>query len=577
MLVALMPEQGSHNAATLSQSAVGFSGAVASAVYSVGIAAQKRNQVFYLYRDMDTVSFQRTPADDKAIDFGWQFRPVLGKHSVDAGFRHLMVVIGLPSQDVNAAAPQLDIAVTTKWVRYDAKIQTTEDSHPFWHSLPAPGSVDYQGVDVQTSLLTQHDLGASISTVHWLPTDAANGVAVVEGNNFFPGTSVQIGPKVYQSSRDGLTIKSDKELEVSLPLLVAVSGGLVSGRYGEAQPLQSDQKSLPAGGISITNLKIAPQGEDSDELSIDFSVQQNSSHAAIDPAALSALNDPIVLVNNKPEPGIVRWWADTPAADGTVPSHLLTFVPSKDLEKNSPTVSVLFPFEGPQWKASMPTYNRALKVVRMGGDKSARLLISSLGPGEYLCQNNWFVQLEDGVAIHRTDVAPPGSTDIKGSKLTCLDTSLDILSLEVDAKALKPYHQFLLVDPYAYTKPNDPTSPKGPPRPPIAGDIPDAMPAPPAPSLDKGQKVSVSQFDTKPVTFTGKHLDLVTKVLFDKVALSIVKQVDRSIIISLSRQETEKAPADIQFQLLSDGNDPILAEVTVTPASKPGPTPQKGK
>lgn len=577
VLVALMPEQGSHNAATLSQSAVGFSGAVAAAVYSAGIAAQKRNQVFYLYRDMDTISFQKTSSDAKSIDFGWQFRPVLGRHSVEAGIRHLMVVIGLPSKDTGSAAPQLDFTVSTRWLQYDAKRQTTSGSS-FWHSLPPNGSVDYNQVEALTSTLTQTDLGATVTSVRWIPTDSTNGVAIVEGNNFFPGTTVRVGPRVYQTSKDGLTLKSDKELEVSLPLSAAVSGGIVSGRYGEAKPLVSDPTSLAAGGVEITHVQISPEGEDNDELQIDFNLLKGAAGNAINLTTLgNVLNDPIVLVNDKPQTALVRWWSnDKPADDGTFPSHLITFLPAKELEKDSPTVSLLFPFEGSRWKSSLPTFNRSLKIVRMEGNKSTRLLISALDPGEQLCKKDWYVQFEDGVAVHRTDRAG-GSTDVKGAKLACLDPDQSILSLQIDAKTLKPYHQFLLVNVPGHTKPDDPKSPLEQARSPIVGSIPAAQPAPPAPTLEKDQKISIAQFETKPITFTGKHLDLVTKVLFDTVPLRIVKQEDKSIVISLSRRETEKAPADIQLQLLSDGNDPVLASFSVTPAAKAVPAPAKGK
>ena len=47
-VVSLMPEEGSHNAVTLSQKATGFGGALASAVFSVGYSVQKRNTVFYI-------------------------------------------------------------------------------------------------------------------------------------------------------------------------------------------------------------------------------------------------------------------------------------------------------------------------------------------------------------------------------------------------------------------------------------------------------------------------------------------------------------------------------------------------
>jgi hypothetical protein len=57
----------------------------------------------------------------------------------------------------------------------------------------------------------------------------------------------------------------------------------------------------------------------------------------------------------------------------------------------------------------------------------------------------------------------------------------------------------------------------------------------------------------------------VTKVLFDKLTLQILKQEDKDIVIYLSRQVTSKAPNNVALLLLSDGNDPVIATVSVTP------------
>jgi hypothetical protein len=87
--------------------------------------------------------------------------------------------------------------------------------------------------------------------------------------------------------------------------------------------------------------------------------------------------------------------------------------------------------------------------------------------------------------------------------------------------------------------------------------------------------------DVHPVKFTGKHLDEVTKVLFDKTELRIVTQEDKTIVISLSPLVTSKVRDDVGLQLLSEGNDPVIAKLSVTAikAHPPTPTtpPKKGK
>jgi hypothetical protein len=103
----------------------------------------------------------------------------------------------------------------------------------------------------------------------------------------------------------------------------------------------------------------------------------------------------------------------------------------------------------------------------------------------------------------------------------------------------------------------------------MVGDIPPQEPPPPGPSLDKDQKISVTQYDVKTVTFKGKSLGQVTKVLFDKAALDFTVGDDsKTIVINLSAAVTAK-PRNVELQLISDGNDPVLAPLMVTPSAAP--------
>jgi hypothetical protein len=395
---------------------------------------------------------------------------------------------------------------------------------------------------------------------------------------------VQLGARTYKSAADGLTVKSDKELEVSAPLSIAVSGGALSGRYGKALALRSSLDDLKAGGLKITRLQLSPEGDDLDEMVADVSILPDPDGDAVDfDQVTKQLNGPIVLVDGKPEPGTPHFFRNgDPVCDPSrktrcsIPAQLIAFVPSKDVSKGSPQITVMFPFDGPNWMDTVPNFEPKLKVTRLGSDKDVRLLMTSTNGGDTLCRSYWVLQLEDGSEIPTTVPGKPfdfpkpasGKPDLRGSSLECVDPNLQMLSLEISAKTLKPYHHFLLVN---KPKPEE----KAPPQNPMVGDVPPPEPPPPGPSLDKDQKVTVAQNDVKPITFSGKHLDQVTKVLFDKTSLRIVKQEDKKIVISLSRQETGKAPADIQLQLLSDGNDPVIAEFSVT-SRKSAATPKKG-
>jgi hypothetical protein len=654
-LVALMPEEGSHNAATLSQSAYGFGGAIASSVFSFGVAGQKRSQVFYLYRDMDTLSFEQPPTANTPLTFGWQFRPVLGSKSVDPGLRHMLVVLGLPCSDTGATIPQIITTVTTNWQRYDSKTRTISPKRP---SQTQVGSAVFSS-DVPSTESSQERLKPQVSKVSWYPTDAADGVAIVTGDNFFPGTTVRLGNKSLSSTVDGLTIKSDKELELSVPLSAAVVGGVVSGRYGQAASLESPSTTTPSSGFYISSLRVFPSGNDMFQINARLAVNDPQGGSAVRVEDLeSKLNPPVALINGVPL--AVRPFFSTPN-----PITLTSFAPAEVVAKMA-SFTITFPFAGSGWTASIPYYETTLKVTRLGDDKEARLLISATNAAELLC-TDWALQLETGVEFPLTDaglkcanprterlsftipvsdlkasdpalncidpksqtlsldapaadirpISAAGCIDAKTSTLTldlpakdlaaplkkcvdpkthkltitipkkdldppavafgCVDKKTQTVSFDYPAKELKPYHRFLLVNhPQPTPTELNPTS-----RSPLIGDIPKPEPPPPGPTLDKDQKVSVTLNDVHPVKFTGKHLDEVTKVLFDKTELRIVSQEDKTIVISLSPLVTSKVRDDVGLQLLSEGNDPVIAKlsVTATKAHAPTPTtpPKKGK
>jgi hypothetical protein len=182
-LVALMPEEGSHNAATLSQSAVGLGGAIASSVFSFGVAGQKRSQNFYLYRDMDTISFENPATNGTPLKFGWQFRPVLGRKSVDPGMRHMLVVVGLPCSDAGSEVPKITTHLVTRWERYDSKTQTT--SLKRFHGADKVES-DFDATDVPPTQSSQDRLKPQISKVTWIPTDANDSLPSSPATTSFP-------------------------------------------------------------------------------------------------------------------------------------------------------------------------------------------------------------------------------------------------------------------------------------------------------------------------------------------------------------------------------------------------------
>ena len=572
-LVAMMPEEGSHNAATLSQKASAFGGAVASAVFSVGYAAQKRSQVFYLYRDMDTLSFQK-PADAvNTVDFGWQFRPVLGRRSVAAGMRHMMAVLALPANDLpeprDKTEPELSVHIHTTWTHYDGQTQTTSVKPGFWaqvfgsDDLPKAEVREFSAVSVPTTAISQDDLSPKISEVKWVRSDASSGVAIVSGRNFFPETMVRFGSKTYSTPAEGLTIKSDQQLEVALPLSSAVGGGVLSGRYGKALSLEYLDPSLPA-RFNITRLSFFPTGNDMYEVRaiLEF---QDKDHKGVhfDISDLqNKANAPVVSANGIPLLA-PSYMSQPESKDPNPPIELTTFLPSALVKAGPVTITVTFPFAGSGWSASLPHYDATLKVDRLGGKTDTRLLISGTDKTLLLCgprpeappakppAPTWVLELDGKKTfslLTDSDKTPPTGG------LRCIDRSAQVLGLDIPTADLKQYHHFAMVNLAGNF-------------PPLVGEIPAPDPPPPGPSLDKDQKISVVQNDVKAVTFKGKNLDQVKQVLFDKMKLGFTPGKDgKTIAIYLSRAVTAKPRTNAELQLISDDNDPVEAPLTVTPA-----------
>jgi len=190
----------------------------------------------------------------------------------------------------------------------------------------------------------------------------------------------------------------------------------------------------------------------------------------------------------------------------------------------------------------MTYYDTTLKVARLSGEVVSRLVITATNPAASLC-DGWKLILD------------PQTSFSNGSGLSCMDKGTNTLALDIKSDDLKKYNRFVL------TKDG---------RAPLGAEIPKSDAPSPAPELDNGQKVAVQQNDLGAiVTFTGKHLDKVTKALLDKAELQVVQKAAGKIVLSLPKEVTDKPRTTVVLQLLSDGNDPVLATFTVTPIPAP--------
>ncbi len=223
-LVSLMPQDKTYNVATISRDARQFGFGAVVQVLNVGVNYGRTKEALYLVRDTDTVAFQRVQ-ERKSVTFGWQFRPVLGRRTVEPGTRQVYAVLSLPV--VNGAPYSGDVQVRTRWLRYDAKTGAVGDE--------IAESINHQSLDslAVTSNLSQ-PMQPAVESVSWEDIGGGKALVVVGGQNFLPGTTIMIGGTTLDSGSSGLIVPDEKNLRfvTAGKGLAQVNDAMLFGRFG---------------------------------------------------------------------------------------------------------------------------------------------------------------------------------------------------------------------------------------------------------------------------------------------------------------------------------------------------------
>ncbi len=534
-LVALMPQEKTYNSAALSKSASAFGGSAVIKVVTVGYNYQRRNETLYLFRDADTVSFEDrgTQNDGGTLRFGWEFRPVLGRKSVSPGMRQMFAVVAMPDGDgysthTDSGFPY-SVKVHTYWKSYDRNNLTTKAQEVSPRDATFEGSVPY-------TEQSQSALGPKVRHVSWSPTGPETAVVTVQGENFFPGTSLLLGKQTYSTQADGLLLKSDQSLQLTTTI-AALGGGeiVLNGRYGSSRLLIPDASVNPGILINEMSLDSNPARQ---QWPLSLKIQSRDGSALDFASVIHATDrpDPIITVAGKFVQGPYHYQPSTckvplpPPTGGTQDRAcvLVQVLVPADVVKSEAAVQIRFPLLGPTWSDSQPYYDPAqvLKVVRVGTGSKSSLAIS----GESFDESST-------VQLDRIYHVRPGELYLADSHL---------LTMYVDSATLAQYKS-LVVFPHG----------TGTAR---LLDIPPSKPDPIKAKLDGAQQASAQVGSAPSVTFTGTGLSAITVVKFGYEELTFkVADDGKSIQVFLSRRVTQKeGPVQI---LLSD------ASGTLTPAS----------
>jgi hypothetical protein len=396
-LVALMPQEKTYNAESISSSERSIGGSAVARVVTLGYRGKKGTRQLFVHRDSDTVAFEHQPKPETgATVFGWEFRPVLGRRTVSAGTRQMMAVIAIPATDDGAATDSiLEVKTRSYWRRYNRKRQT---SSPNWGWVPwkvdrsATLESATQELNVPNTAKIQLALAPKVSRIAWVNSGQGKATVIVRGSNFFSGTKIVIGGEVHREETGTLTLKSDQALEFETTIDSLTTGdGVLSGRFGPALQLNVPESKLPVASLNILGATIRPlRKSKAFRISIDICGYDEAGNArSLTVEDMQKLPDAILFVGNEPvampydyqnrifDAAIMPVPPNQPSPvsprEGSAPAPAIYYVrveawiPSQTLSKSS-SVSFRVPFCGFDYQTSQPLSFSDPTVVRMGQD-----------------------------------------------------------------------------------------------------------------------------------------------------------------------------------------------------------------
>jgi hypothetical protein len=98
-LVALFPQEETHNSSIMSSSRVNLSGSAKASGVPLNAGYQQTQSIDAMRREADTVALERPSGEENKVVFAWEFRPTSGCPSVAPGIRQMLAVISIKEPD----------------------------------------------------------------------------------------------------------------------------------------------------------------------------------------------------------------------------------------------------------------------------------------------------------------------------------------------------------------------------------------------------------------------------------------------------------------------------------------------
>ena len=404
-LVALIPQEKTYNAQSVTNSAQSIGGSAVASVLTLGFSSKGESRQLFIHRDSDTIAFERDPGsqptlfndDTPATVFGWEFRPVLGRSTVSAGTRQMLAVIAVPREEQETADEvTLEIRTRSYWRRYNRKKQT---SRPRWclprFKVDGSNRIDsaLQELAVPNTAKIQDALAPRVTDIKWVNSGADRATVIVKGSNLFSGTRVVMGGSIHREEDGSLTLKSDQALEFETRIAsLAVGDSVLSGRFGSSFRLEVPKTNRPVDVLSIVRVTVRPSRyTKAFRVTVDIGgIDENGLRCDLTTSALQKLPEPILFVGTEPvampydyediDPNLQSSGSGTGGASGTGGSQQVNvapgtakyvrvgaWIPAKTLGRSA-SVTFRVPFCGSDYQASLPLSFAEPTVTRMGSN-----------------------------------------------------------------------------------------------------------------------------------------------------------------------------------------------------------------
>jgi len=543
-LVALFPQEETHNASILSSSRVNLSGSAKASGVPINAQYQQNQSINAIRRESDTVALERPSDDDTKVRFAWEFRPTSGCPSVAPGSRLMLAVISIEEPDKRPDIKDLSardyvkvsVQVRSYWRRFHMVTQTLSNWSG-WRVLltRAPTETkweDRQPIKALISHAIEEGLAAEVDdNIQWYLAGDQTAVVIVPGANFFTGTSVIIGDKILDRPENGLVIKSERSLQITIPVSALTHEAVLNARYGPSVPLMMDPvKKYGLRPFSIGNAELVQlsAGEG-------YRVKLVLVSATIED--VKRLPSPLLEINGRFATATLDI---SPGPDNSV--RLSARVGAEFVKNTSGTLFRLtFPFLGKDWSLQFHTYDPrdALWAIRCVDGTTSRLQFSG-GFFDSEIPVPWSVLLDKEYKIDPENKGP------------LKVVAPDLLELEVPTEIADKYDQAFLIGPFG------------------SGPVSILRDQSKATALQPGAKTLVVGANSQTtVEIGGSYLSTIKQVRLGEKDLPFAVDSEGTKITAGLFGDALRAPGKYEITLVTGTKDPLKVPLFVT-AANPG-------